>query len=113
MQQVIANTLGMTAKAYSLMTFEGFVYWCELNSNSIKETQTMASNQKLYNWYINQMQNLELIYYDKISPKKSKILTYRDRSKIYVEVCSKIGELYPPKQLLKAIKQIELTANIN
>jgi hypothetical protein len=85
------------------MVFDFYVFWCELNSDTDAQLQTMLSNQLLYNWFTNQYANLELAFYDKIGGAST--LPLKSIVKIYQETTLKIAEYYPPRQLLQKIRK--------
>ncbi len=103
---IIADILKINDEKYTLMVFEFYSFWCELHSDNNAQMQTMLCNQLLYNWFINQFANLELAFYDKIGVAAN--LPIKHIEKIYRETTIKIGEYYPPRQLLQKIKKAGL-----
>jgi len=105
---IIAELLKMTSEKYNLMVFDFYIFWCELNSNNSKQLQSMLSNQLLYNWFISQFQMLELEFYDHVSNATNLNLSLKETSKIYQQTTIKIGNYYPPKQLLQKVRKTGL-----
>lgn len=104
---IIANLLRMTNDEYSLMVLNQYVYWCELNAINTRDLQKLVSSQFLYNWYVQEIEDLELVFFDKLGSKSDQ-LPVKEITALYLQTTVKIGEYYPPKHLLQKIRKAGL-----
>ena len=115
---IIAILLATTKNDYELMIIAHYALWCSAyssSSSSNSSLQKLVSNQRLWNWYLRQVKDLELIFYDKLGSKKKPI---QDVRALYIDTLAIVAEYYPPKHLLQKIRKqgnstTKITTNYN
>lgn len=96
------NLLLITQHSYEMRVFNLWMIWCELNSTDDKELQQLMANTALFNWWINNLKDLEQDFkiWVQLNPNSDRI----ERKNKWYKSVEPIKHIYA-KSLIKKAKE--------
>lgn len=103
----IPEVLKVTQSHYNWKTLELFHQWCGMRSANNMEFQNLISSKVLYNWFLNELDGIELQFYDRITT------TVENHVVLYNRMTQTILTYSPPTSLIRSIIKTGLPNIIN
>lgn len=106
--KAIKEVLNIAQYQYDQLLIDHYIAWCGRRSVNDYQLQTMMSNQRLFNWFRNEYETLELAFYDKLTAKKN-----IQPMSLYTKVMSQILGFHPPISFINKVKKAGIENIVN
>lgn len=102
--KTIPEILNLSQERYDHIVFGNYMLWCDLNTSSDQEVQSLLANTTVFNWWLFEYRLLEDEFKQRAAPYLGKS-DVKALFQLYVETAIKIRDFFPQSLIRQARKQ--------